>query len=93
VRRVSGRNQRFHTWKYIPKLIEHIKTGKFAPLEAIPNFIKSDKDIVLKKYRLRYRDGRFPKFDVIGVTTLFTFYWRETIDTINYVKKFCSEDV
>ena len=24
--------------KHVPKLIEHIKTGKFAPLEAIPNF-------------------------------------------------------
>lgn len=78
--------------KHVPKLIEHIKTGKFAPLEAIPNFRNSEQDAILKEYRLRYRDGKFPLFDVIGVTTLFTFYWRETIDTINDVKKFCSEE-
>ncbi len=78
--------------KHVPKLIEHIKTGKFAPLEAIPNFRDNEQDVILKKYRLRYRDGKFPLFDVVGVTTLFTFYWRETIDTINYAKKFCSEE-
>ena len=77
--------------KHVPKLAEHIKTGKFAPLDAIPNFRNSDQESLLKKYRLRYRDNRFPQFDVIGITTLFTFYWRGTIDTINFAKKFCSE--
>ncbi len=77
--------------KQVPKLIEHIKTGKFAPLEAIPNFRNSKQDLLLKKYRLRFRDNKFPQFDVVGITTLFTFYWRETIDTINYAKKFCSK--
>lgn len=77
--------------KQVPKLIEHIKTGKFAPLDAIPNFRNSEQESLLKDYRLRYRDSQFPQFDVVGVTTLFTFYWRETIDTINYAKKFCSE--
>jgi len=28
--------------KQVPKLIEHIKTGKFAPLDTIPNFRYSD---------------------------------------------------
>lgn len=77
--------------KQVPKLIEYIKTGKYAPLDAIPNFRNSEQDSLLKEYRLRFRDSRFPQFDVIGVTTLFTFYWRETIDTINYAKKFCSD--
>lgn len=77
--------------KQIPKLVEHIKTGKFAPLDAIPNFRNSNQELQLKEYRLRYRENQFPLFDIIGVTTLFTFYWRETIDTINYAKKFCSE--
>ncbi|MDD3888746.1 MAG: hypothetical protein PHR65_02365 [Syntrophomonadaceae bacterium] len=77
--------------KHVPKLIEHIKTGKFAPLDAIPGFRNSDKDSLLKEYRLRYRDGRFPNFDVVGISTLFTFYWRVTIDTINYAKKFCKK--
>jgi len=77
--------------KHVPKLIEHIKTGKYAPLDAIPDFRKSAQETLLKVYRLRYLDGDFTQFDVIHVTTLFTFYWRETIDTINFAKKFCSK--
>jgi hypothetical protein len=77
--------------KQVPKLIEHIKTGKFAPLDAIPNFRNSEQDLLLKKYRLRFRDSMFPQFDVVAVTTLFTFYWSETVNTINYAKKFCSK--
>ncbi len=77
--------------KHVPKLIEHIKTGKFAPLDAIPDFRESTLETLLKVYRLRYRDGDFPQFDVIHITTLFTFYWIVTIDTINFAKKFCSK--
>lgn len=77
--------------KQATKLIQHIKTGMFAPLDAIPNFRNSDQESLLKEYRLWYRGNQFPQFDIVGVTTLFTFYWRETIDTINYAKKFCSE--
>jgi hypothetical protein len=77
--------------KHVPKLVEHIKTGKFAPLDAIPGFRNSDQDSLLKEYRLRYREARLPRFDVVAVTTLFTFYWRVTINTINYAKKFCSK--
>lgn len=77
--------------KHVPKLIEHLKTGKFAPLDAIPDFRKSAQETLLKEYRLRFRDGDFPQFDVIHITTLFTFYWSITIDTINSAKKFCSK--
>lgn len=77
--------------KQVPKLIEYIKTGKYAPLDAIPGFRNCELEVQLKEYRLRYRNCEFPHFDIVGVTTLFTFYWRETIDTINYAKKFCSE--
>jgi hypothetical protein len=78
--------------KYVTKLIEHIKTGKSAPLHAIPDFSNSTQRAKLKEYRLRYKKDEFPRFDIIGITTLFTFYWQETIDTINYAKKFCSKD-
>jgi len=78
--------------KYVPKLVEHIKTGKSAPLDAIPDLRDTDQESLLKEYRIRYRNGKFSKFDVVGITTLFTFYWRETIDTINYAKKFCMEN-
>lgn len=77
--------------KYLPKLVEHIRTGRFAPLDAIPGFRNSVQDSILKNYRLRYRDGRFPSFDIVAITTLFTFYWKVTIDTINYAKQFRSK--
>lgn len=75
--------------KYFPKLIEYIKTGKYAPLNAIPDFRNSELEIKIKVYRLRYKADDFPKFDVVAITTLFTFYWNETVDTINFAKKFC----
>ena len=78
--------------KHFAKLSEFIKTGKYAPLDSIPNFRGSELEIILKTYRQRFRINDFPKFDFIGVTTLFTFYWKETIDTIIYAKKFCKID-
>lgn len=78
--------------KHFSKLVEFIKTGKYAPLELIPDFRDSDLEAILKTYRKRFRLNDFPKFDVVGVTTLFTFYWKETIDTIIYAKKFCKDD-
>jgi len=77
--------------RYFKKLVEHVRTGKLAPLDEIPGFRNSDQELLLKKYRVRFREGKFPKFDVVGITTLFTFYWRETISCINFAKKFCAE--
>jgi len=74
--------------KYFGKLVDYVKTGKNAPLDAIPDFRGSEKEEIIKEYRNRYKLQDFPKFDVIGVTTLFTFYWKQTVDTINYAKKF-----
>ncbi|PKM40303.1 MAG: hypothetical protein CVV04_03625 [Firmicutes bacterium HGW-Firmicutes-9] len=77
--------------KYVPKLVEYIKTGKYSSLEAIPHFRNSAQCNALKMYRCRYKVDQYPQFDIVGVTTLFTFYWHNTIDTINYAKKFCVE--
>jgi len=76
--------------KHIPKLIEYIIYGRIAALESVSAQRSDDFVELLKLYRDRYREETFPQFDVIAVTTLFTFYWRETIDTINYAKKFCT---
>lgn len=76
--------------RYVPNLIEHIKTGKYAPLNAIPCFRGTDQESILKQYRIDYRLNLFPQFDVVAVTTLFTFYWLETVRTINFAKHFCS---
>ena len=77
--------------KHVPKLIDHIKTGKTGQLESIPQFRNSMQEAALKVYRNRFKSEQYPKFDIVGVTTLFTFYWRKTIDTINYAKRFCAE--
>lgn len=78
--------------KYFNKVLEFIKTGKYASLDMIPNFRNSEFEDILLEYRIRYKRGDFPKFDFVGVTTLFTFYWKQTIDTINEAKRLCKED-
>lgn len=75
--------------KHFPKLIEFIKVGRYSCLDTIPNFRGSNYEEIIKIYRRRYKNNKIPLFDVVGVTTLFTFYWKQTIDTINYAKKFC----
>ncbi len=81
------------------KIIEYIKTGRHSTLKIIEEFssLSSDKEKctiedllhVMSDYRRRYRDEDYPKFDRVEVTTLFTFYWEETINTIKFAKKFC----
>lgn len=78
--------------KYYSKLFEHIKTGKYAPIDAIPEFRGSENEELLKMYRKKYASKQYPWFDVICVTTLFTFEWRKTVDTINFAKKFLKKN-
>jgi len=86
-------------WKeHYPTLFEFIKLGRYTILEVNPIF---EDEIVLgaiKEYRKKYRDKEYftnPRFDKVGITTLFTFYWNITIDTINFAKQLCKkqEDV
>lgn len=79
-------------WKdYYPTLFEFIKLGKYSILDD-PVF---EDEIVLdavKEYRKKYKDKEYfskPRFDKVGITTLFTFYWDITIDTINFAKQLC----
>ena len=74
--------------KYFPRFREYIKTGKSSLLENISGFCNIRNEFLLQDYRKRFRTQDYPKFDVIAVTTLFTFCWRETIDTINGAKSF-----
>lgn len=81
------------------RIIEYIKTGKHAPLEMIAEFSRSSLEIeectlnelldTLSNFRNRYKKEDYPKFDRIGVTTLFTFYWKDIIETILFAKKLC----
>lgn len=78
--------------KYFSKLADFIKVGKYASLDSIPGFRNTEQEEILKTYRARYKRKDFPKFDVVGVATLFTFYWKQTIETINFAKYFCKDD-
>lgn len=75
--------------RYFPKLTEYIKTGKYAHLDEIPGFRESEYEEIIKSYRQRFVRKDYAQFDIVGITTLFTFYWKQTISTINDAKEFC----
>lgn len=83
-------------WKdYYFTLFEFIKLGKHAILESDPIFEEDDVLDAIKEYRKKYRDKEYftnPRFDKVGITTLFTFYWDITIDTINFAKQLCKRE-
>ena len=75
-------------FKQVENIKQHIKTGKLAFLNVIGD---PDIEAEIKKYRARYKNGEWQTYDVICVTTLFTFYWDLTIDTIKNVKAFAKK--
>ncbi|OPD26425.1 hypothetical protein AL710_00200 [Clostridium botulinum] len=74
-------------------IIEYIKRGLIANYDKLTAL--SDNVLVeenLKYYRNYYLKKLYvknPKWDRICITTLFTFYWSKTIDTINNFKVLC----
>lgn len=86
-------------WKnYYPTLFSFIRVGKYSLLENDKIFSDDLVLDVVKEYRKKYKDKEYftkPRFDKVGITTLFTFYWKVTIDTINFAKQLCKnkEDV
>ena len=75
--------------RYFSKFTDFIKVGKYSLLDDIPEFRGTELEDDLIVYRKRYKNGNIPQFDFVGITTLFTFYWKQTVDTINEAKKFC----
>lgn len=78
--------------RYFPKLTMYIKTGKHSYLDEIPEFRNSNYENTIKKYRNKFTKKEYAKFDIVGVTTLFTFYWKKTVSTINDAKCFCKPE-
>lgn len=80
-------------WQYYKDvLMEYIKTRKASLLQNLP-LNTSDVEILLKeiikKYKNQYWNKTWEKeWDRVGVTTLFTFYWDITIDTIQFAKDY-----
>ena len=77
-----GRHEKF--------LAEFIRTGKSFCLDAVPNLRGENYfyEYALKKLHRRFKADDFPTFDIICVNSLFTFYFNETVQTINAAKKF-----
>lgn len=87
-----------HWTDYYPKLFSFIKIGKYSVFEDEDVFEDEAVMDSIKEYRKKYREKEYftnPRFDKVGITTLFTFYWDITIDTINFAKQLCkkTEDV
>lgn len=80
-------------WKnYYPTLFDFIKIGKYSILENNPLFSNEVVLDAVKAYRKKYKDKEYfsnPRFDKVGITTLFTFHWDITIETINFAKQLC----
>lgn len=56
----------------------NLESGKFR--ELVLNCLSDAAD--------RFKRKQFPKYDRVYVTTLFTFYWKITVETIEYCKAF-----
>jgi hypothetical protein len=87
--------------RYIPTFIQYIRYGKKAhlPEEDIRKneFTSEDADMIIDQiieHRAKFKNTDFfknPRFDIVGITTLFTFEWAITIETINFVKQLCKD--
>ena len=81
--------------KYKQQLLKYFRLGRMALLDEIEAF---SNDIIAyemaKTARRNYKNKDYfenPRFDFVGITTLFTFYFGITIDTINFAKKLCKD--
>lgn len=83
-------------WKeYYPLLFEFVKIGRYSILDEYEIFCSDEVLDIIKEFRKRYRNKEYftkPRFDKVGITTLFTFYWDITIDTINFAKQLCKNE-
>ena len=80
-------------WKYRKDSIyEYIRTRKKAAYDDIRvddssmSVLASAKIIEAKDYYWKGIWKENPEWDRVGITTLFTFYWDITIETINFAK-------
>lgn len=76
-------------------LLGYIQKGLSKNLEKLSQLTESAIAIEnIKYYRTYYVKKQYlqnPKWDRICITTLFTFYWAQTIDTINFFKPLCKD--
>lgn len=81
--------------KYKQQLLKYFRLGRMALLDEIEAF---SNDIIAyemaKTARRNYKNKDYfenPRFDFVGITTLFSFYFDITIETINFAKQLCKD--
>lgn len=83
--------------QYKPQICRYLQKGQAIFLDGLPGYddnpIIADLFRYYRKfyYRKDYFKPEFRKYDRVGITTLFTFYWDITIETINFVKQLCKD--
>lgn len=68
--------------------VDYLRTGKLMFLRKLLEIFGCESEKIFREYRSRFLRDDVPFFDAIAITTLFTFYWKQTIETINDSKKF-----
>ena len=80
---------------YKPQICMYLKKGSNDALAEIPLVGENAIITELFKYYRKYfynKEYFLPEnriYDRVGITTLFTFYWDITIETINFAKQLC----
>ena len=80
---------------YKPQICRYLKKGDKTALDDVPQYPNNPLVADLFRYyrqfffRKEYFKPEFRKYDRVGITTLFTFYWDITIKTINFAKQLC----
>lgn len=83
--------------KYWDKVRTYIRNGKTSVLAEIPETERALVMRLFKYYRRFFHEQyyflpEFRRYDRVCVTTLFTFYWKITVETINFVKQLCKDE-
>ena len=83
---------------YFSSIYNYIRTRKLSLLEDV-DFSSSQFNLLLegkitdaKNYYWSGEWKKYPEWDFVGVTTLFTFYWSITIETIEFAKLLIKPD-
>ena len=79
-----------------PAIRDYIRTGKIVSDSTLELLVETTPTLRrwLEDYRGRFKTKWYfkePRWDLVGVTTLFTFYWDITIETIEFAKRICKD--
>lgn len=82
--------------KLTPAIKEAIRTGMVVPNSELESALARQPvaKLWLDDFRKQFRSGAYcrnPRWDRVCVTTLFTFHWGLTIETIEFAKKVCKD--